>query len=136
MKTTKTSTLQEVVTPLLLSDLESKRGDWRFPLGNLLWVFRDRPEYKGQPGPLIEDLNELTAWTYEDLLRLDGVGPVKASAIERCIARYGLLLKDGNPALLEAARQDAEVEETLKQRLNGDNIVEFPTAEASPEKGA
>ena len=42
-------------------------------------------------------LSDLTAWTFDDLLRLPAVGPVKAAKIEATMAKYDLALKDGDP---------------------------------------
>ncbi len=45
-------------------------------------------------------VTELTEWTFADLLTLPQVGRGSAREVERIMATYGLLLKDGDPALL------------------------------------
>lgn len=46
----------------------------------------------------VEYLPDLQSWTFADLCRIQGVGPVTATHVECVMARYGLALKDGDPA--------------------------------------
>ena len=51
-------------------------------------------------------LSQLEAWTYADLLSLNGVGAVTATAIEAEMAKYGLALKDGDPRRFQHLIED------------------------------
>lgn len=64
----------------------------------LMWGLRGRVEF----------LTELTDWSFADLVGVPRIGPAAASEIERAMARYGLLLKDGDPALLEKAQASSD----------------------------
>ena len=46
---------------------------------------------------------------------LPGIGRVSADKVERSAATFGVLLKDGDPALLEDAAEEPEEEETVQQ---------------------
>ena len=43
----------------------------------------------------VETLNQLTDWTYADLVALPSIGPSAATKIEQALATFGLSLKDG-----------------------------------------
>lgn len=49
----------------------------------------------------VKYLAQLTAWTYEDLLRVANLGPLGAAKIEQEMATYGLALKGADPRRLE-----------------------------------
>ena len=51
----------------------------------------------------IEYLEDLTQYSYRDLLHLPDVGETNANLIEAAMAKYGLLLRDGDPAQLRDA---------------------------------
>ncbi len=67
------------------------------PIDEALSDVRDWPGYQMRTTYHVNYLPELEAWTYADLLRLRGIGPVSATAIEAEMAKYGLALKDGDP---------------------------------------
>ncbi len=46
-------------------------------------------------------LSDLTKWTYADVLRLDRMSRRSVDKLQEGMAQFGLLLKDGDPALLE-----------------------------------
>ena len=46
-------------------------------------------------------LSDLTNWTYADVLRLDRMSRRSVEKLQEGMAQFGLLLKDGDPALLE-----------------------------------
>ena len=46
-------------------------------------------------------LSDLTKWTYADVLRLDRMSRRSVDKLQEAMAQFGLLLKDGDPALLE-----------------------------------
>ena len=46
-------------------------------------------------------LSDLTNWTYADVLRLDRMSRRSVDKLQEGMAQFGLLLKDGDPALLE-----------------------------------
>ena len=54
----------------------------------------------------IHYLPELTAWSYAELLRIPNIGPAKADAIEALMAKYGLMLRDGNPRRLAELQEE------------------------------
>lgn len=64
----------------------------------------------------IKSLAELTTWRFCDLVRLDRISTHKAKQIERALAGFGLLMKDGNPDLIERVRQEREGERQEQQK--------------------
>ena len=54
----------------------------------------------------VATLEQLTAWTYADLVSLPGIEPVGAINIEHALATFGLSLKDSAPATAEPADPD------------------------------
>ncbi len=56
----------------------------------------------------ITSLNDLRDWTFADLLKLTDISMASAKRIESVMAKYGLLLKGGDPALLEEHRMQPE----------------------------
>ncbi len=71
------------------------------------------------------DLGELT---YGELMALPSIGPVAARKIERALARAGLLLKDGDPALLHRVHDEPEEAPAL-----ADSLATVQPRAASPE---
>lgn len=70
----------------------------------------------------VRTLGELTAWTYQDLLALSGVGPLAVKKIELTMARFGLLLADGDPALIHQARRQRDRERGAAGRPPADGV--------------
>ena len=56
----------------------------------------------------VRSLNDLRDWTFADLLKLTDISMASAKRIESVMAKYGLLLKGGDPALLEEHRMQPE----------------------------
>lgn len=54
----------------------------------------------------VKSLTQLEGWTFASLLRLTNVGRVKAVQIEAVMAKYGLKLKDGDPARYQHLLED------------------------------
>ena len=67
----------------------------------------------------VTHLHQLKDWTFGDLLRIPHVGQVAAQKIERAIAEYGILLKDGDPVLLEEVAQEPGEEGPAESIVNG-----------------
>ena len=67
----------------------------------------------------ITHLSQLKDWVFADLLRVNGIGQTSAVKIERALAEYGILLKDGDPALLEEVMQVADEEGPAESIANG-----------------
>ena len=59
---------------------------------NIAWVLRRAK---------VRLLTDLTNWTYADVLRLDRMSRRGVEKLQEGMAQFGLLLKDGDPALLE-----------------------------------
>ena len=62
-------------------------------------------------GHKVRFLHELRDWTYADVLALGEVGPQSVRQVERAMAAFGFLLKDGDPALLEPEIEPETVEQ-------------------------
>ncbi len=69
----------------------------------------------------VKSLTQLEAWTFADILRLRNVGRVKAVQIEALMAKYGLALKDGDPA-------------RYQHLLDDEPIAECPVADLPPDE--
>ena len=54
-------------------------------------------------------LSELRYWTRHQIMRRSNIGKKRADEIERLAAKFGVLLADGDPALLEECKQDGEI---------------------------
>ena len=72
----------------------------------------------------IKYLSDLQEFTFTDLLALPDMKMSVARSIEKLMAEFGLLLKDGDPALLQAVRED-------KQK---DGPLLAPPSDKSPEE--
>ena len=57
---------------------------------------------------LVRSLGALGELTYGELMALPSIGPLAAKKIERAFARGGLLLKDGDPALLHRVHDEPD----------------------------
>ena len=64
----------------------------------------------------LKSLAELTTWRLCDLARLEHMSTNKAKQIERALAGFGLLMVDGDPALIEQARQEREDKRQAEQK--------------------
>ena len=71
----------------------------------------------------VKYLAELREFTFAELLALPGMGRASARRVEECMAGFGLLLKDGDPAFLEAYRE----------RKQEDRRLPAPPSDQSPE---
>ena len=58
----------------------------------------------------VTHLPELRFWTRHQVLRTSSFGAKKVDDLERLAAKFGVLLADGDPALLEEVKQDGEIE--------------------------
>ena len=76
----------------------------------------------------ITHLPELRFWTRHQLMRTPGFGTKKATEVERLAAKFGVLLADGDPALLEEVKKDGEIssEEYTCHRPNPRKTPETP----------
>ena len=70
-------------------------------------------------------LPQFEAWTFNDLLRLNGVGGKTAVAIEAAMAKYGLALKDGDPRRYRHLLQEKPGPECPVIDLPPDQIREY-----------
>ncbi len=61
----------------------------------------------------VKYLVDLQEFTFADLLALPEMGRAAARSVESVMAEFGLLLKDGDPAFLEAVREEKQKEGRL-----------------------
>ncbi len=61
----------------------------------------------------VKYLADLQEYTFADLLALPSMGRAAARSVEKVMAEFGLLLKDGDPAFLEAVREEKQAEGRL-----------------------
>ena len=80
-------------------------------------------------GEGVRFLTQLEAWTFADLLRLSNIGHVKAAKIEAVMAKYGLALKDGEPARYQHLLEDESATGRPVADLPPDEIREHCTRE-------
>jgi len=71
----------------------------------------------------VKYLIDLQEFTFGDLLALPDMGRAAARSVERVMAEFGLLLKDGDPAFLEAVREEKQ----------GEGRLPAPPSDQSPE---
>ena len=76
--------------------IEASRGVFSY---NVIWALQ-------RAG--VRFLDELTEWTYADLLRLDRVSRRMVEEVQRGLARFGLTLKDSHPAILDHPSPEPE----------------------------
>ena len=58
-------------------------------------------------GHNVRYVTDLTRFRLSDLINMERVGRKNARQIELLMARFGLLLRDGDPTILEHVKQDA-----------------------------
>lgn len=75
------------------------------PISELMWRMKsDASSELYRHG--IRYLPELTVYSYVELLRVPGIGSVKADAIEVLMAKYGLMLRGADPRRLAALQEE------------------------------
>ena len=77
----------------------------------------------------VKSLTQLEAWTFADLLRISNIGQVKAAKIEAVMAKYGLKLKDGDPARYQHFLEDEPTTERPVIDLPPDQLREHCASE-------
>ena len=77
----------------------------------------------------VKSLTHLETWTFAELLRLTNVGQVKAAKIEALMAKYGLALKDGDPARYQHFLEDEATTERPVIDLPPDQLREHCASE-------
>ena len=119
----------ESITIEMLADNRVYGGLEKFP-SRASWVLQEHEHVK-----YLVDLQELT---FADLVALKGVGRVGARKVEEVMAEFGLLLKDGDPAFLEATRERKEEDRRLPAPPSDQSPedIRITTARALMELGA
>ena len=86
----------------------------------------------------VKYLVDLQEFTFGDLLALPDMGRAAARSVEEVMAEFGLLLKDGDPAFLEAVREDKQAEGRLPAPPSDQSPedIRMTTARALIELGA
>ena len=89
-------------------------------------------------GARVKYLADLQEFTFGDLLAIPEMGRAAARSVERVMAGFGLLLKDGDPAFLEAVREEKQAEGRLPAPPSDQSPEEIrvSTARALIELGA
>lgn len=86
----------------------------------------------------VKYLADLQEFTFGDLLAIPEMGRAAARSVERVMAEFGLLLKDGDPAFLEAVREEKQAEGRLPAPPSDQSPedIRITTARALIELGA
>ncbi len=79
----------------------------------------------------VRSLSELRHWRLADLLRLEGVGPVKATEAEKKLALLGISLADGDPALIGQARREQAAERRAERNPVPSDLTPEETRETA-----
>ncbi len=85
----------------------------------------------------IRYLIEVTEYTHKQLCRLPSMGPAKADQIERLLAKRGLLLKGGDPTIIDRVRAEeaerSQVREEIHQAVSNGEVTSDTVLEDAVE---